>query len=157
MNIDGLELRNRLDRFAEAFRKKGIKLTIQRMEIFREIAASLEHPDADTIYRSVRKRLPTVSPDTVYRTLRVLNDLGLIDTLSPRGNSLRFDANLKPHHHFVCLRCGFTRDFESPGLDSLNIPESAKAFGRVIGSRLEVRGICEDCLNNAASLGPQKE
>ena len=65
MNIDGLELRNRLDRFAEAFRKKGIKLTIQRMEIFREIAASLEHPDAETIYRSVRKRLPTVSQDTV--------------------------------------------------------------------------------------------
>ncbi|MCK7479895.1 MAG: transcriptional repressor [Candidatus Moduliflexus flocculans] len=58
------------------------------------MASSLEHPDADAVFRAVRKRVPTVSIDTVYRTLWMLNDLGLVTTLGPRRESVRFDANL---------------------------------------------------------------
>ena len=70
--------------------------------------------------------MPTVSLDTVYRTLWMLNDLGLITTLGPRRGSVRFDANLGTHHHYVCVRCGLTRDFESAELDELRIPRAVK-------------------------------
>jgi Fur family peroxide stress response transcriptional regulator len=89
--------------------------------------------------------MPTVSLDTVYRTLWMLNDLGLITTLGPRRASVRFDANLEQHHHYVCVRCGSTRDFKSTELDALRIPDAVKGFGSVVASRVEVRGICERC------------
>jgi Fur family transcriptional regulator, peroxide stress response regulator len=136
---------HRLAAFAAAARAAGVKLTHQRLEIFREVASSAEHPDAETVFRAVRGRMPTVSLDTVYRTLWVLNDLGLVTTLGPRRESVRFDANLDQHHHFVCVRCGLTRDFESPALDALRIPAAVKAFGRIVASRVEVRGVCERC------------
>jgi len=114
----------RLDRFKSAATAAGVKLTHQRLEIFREVASSLEHPDAEAVLRSVRKRMPTVSIDTVYRSLWMLNDLGLVTTLGPRRESVRFDANLEHHHHYVCVRCGLARDFESAELDALGVPDA---------------------------------
>lgn len=135
----------RLERFASAVRSAGVKMTHQRLEIFRAVASSLDHPDAETVFRAVRKRLPTVSIDTVYRTLWMLNDLGLITTLGPRREAVRFDANLEQHHHYVCVRCGLARDFESPELGALPVPAAVQDLGRVITTQVEVRGVCSRC------------
>ena len=63
------ETTRRVAQFKATAKARGIKLTPQRLEIFREVASSLEHPDAETVYRAVHARMPTVSLDTVYRTL----------------------------------------------------------------------------------------
>jgi Fur family peroxide stress response transcriptional regulator len=139
------EIQDRISRFKVAIRRAGMKLTHQRLEIFAEVARSIEHPDAETVYRGVRKRLPTVSLDTVYRTLWLLIDLGVLTTLGPPRERARFDANMRAHHHFVCLHCGLARDFTSPAFDSLRIPVDVKAWGRVERTLVEVRGYCTRC------------
>jgi len=63
------ELQLRMNHFKEGLRRCGVKLTHQRMDIFHEVAKSSDHPDIETIYKSVRERVPTVSLDTVYPTL----------------------------------------------------------------------------------------
>lgn len=150
MTVDNREVARRIERFEKAAREAGVKLTHQRLEIFRELAASLEHPSAEAVFRAIKPRLPTVSLDTVYRTLWLLHDLGLISTLGPRHESVRFDANLEPHHHYICVRCGLTRDFESGALDALRVPAAAKSFGSVVVTRVEVRGVCEQCARSEA-------
>lgn len=144
-NVDRATVGRRLGRFESAARDAGVKLTHQRLEVFREVASSLTHPDAESVFRAVRRRLPTVSIDTVYRTLWMLNDLGLITTLGPRRESVRFDANLEQHHHYVCVRCGLARDFESRELDALSVPAAVQEFGHVITAQVEVRGVCRRC------------
>ena len=139
------EVELRLERFQEECRSAGMRLTHQRLEIFREVARTSDHPDAETVYKRVRKRMPTVSLDTVYRTLWLLDDQGFIKTLGPSRARTRFDANLTRHHHFVCVRCGFTRDFYSKELDDLKLPKSAKAFGQIETTLIEVRGVCQEC------------
>ena len=143
--VDRATIDRRIDRLKSAVRSAGVKLTHQRLEIFREVASSLEHPDAETVFRAVRRRVPTLSIDTVYRTLWMLNDLGLVTTLGPRRESVRFDANLDHHHHYVCTRCGLARDFASADLDALGIPEAVKTLGRVVVTQVEVRGVCRRC------------
>lgn len=145
MKIGRSEVEGRLARFRAAAAASGIRLTHQRLEICREVASSLEHPDAETVFSAIRARLPTVSLDTVYRTLWMLNDLGVITTLGPRRDSVRFDANLRRHHHYVCVRCGATSDFESGALDALRIPAAARRFGSVVSMRVEVLGRCNGC------------
>ena len=139
------DVAQRLEHLESTARRAGVKLTHQRLEIFRELAATSDHPDAEAIFRAVRRRLPTVSVDTVYRTLWMLHDLGLVTTLSPE-RSVRFDANLDPHHHYVCVRCGLVRDFESPDLSALRVPDAVRALGSVADAHLEVRGVCSRCL-----------
>ena len=145
MEIGPEALQKRMNHFRDGLRRSGVKLTHQRLEIFREVAKSGEHPDAETIFKGVRERVSTVSLDTVYRTLWLLLDLGLITTLgAPRGR-VRFDANMSTHHHFVCTRCGMTRDCYSEQFDQLNIPRAVKALGRVERTHVELSGICSRC------------
>jgi Fur family peroxide stress response transcriptional regulator len=145
VKIENIKVVRRLEQFKAVAKEAGVKLTHQRIEIFREVASSLEHPDAETVFRAVQARMPTVSLDTVYRTLWMLNGLGLVTTLGRRRESVRFDANLEHHHHYVCVRCGLARDFESAPLSALRIPNGVKRFGSVVATHVEVSGICEMC------------
>jgi len=123
----------------------GIKLTHQRLEIFRELAHNDSHPNAENVFRAVQSRVPTVSLDTVYRTLHTLRDLGLVAALGASGDSVRFDVNLERHHHYVCVRCGLVRDFESDALNEIRVPKSVAAFGTVTNAQVEIRGVCAAC------------
>ena len=146
----------RLDHITATANAAGIKLTHQRLEIFREIAASEEHPDVETVFRAVQARMPTVSQDTVYRTLWLLHDLGLATTLGPQREGVRFDANLDPHHHYVCVRCGLVRDFESADLNALRLPAAVKQLGSIVDARVEVRGVCAKCARQNESSTKSK-
>ncbi len=145
MTIEPAELKRRMNRLKAGLRRSGVKLTHQRLEIFREVAKSQDHPDVETIFSGVRRRVPTVSLDTVYRTLWLLIDLGLLTTLGPSRWRVRFDANLSSHHHFICRKCGMTRDFFSHKFDRLKIPGTVKTLGNVETTHIEVRGVCYRC------------
>jgi Fur family peroxide stress response transcriptional regulator len=145
------EVEQRMARFEQVCRISGVRLTPQRLEIFREVAQAGDHPNAEMIYKRVRDRMPTVSLDTVYRTLWLLNDHGLITTLGPSRERTRFDANLTPHHHFVCVRCGLTRDFYSEEFDAPKLPSAVRAFGRIVSTLVEVSGVCRECSRKTAN------
>jgi Fur family transcriptional regulator, peroxide stress response regulator len=151
LDIGNREVERRISCFEHACRESGVKLTHQRREIFREVAQSGDHPDAETVYENVRNRIPTVSLDTVYRTLWLLRDLGLINTIGAARERTRFDANLSRHHHFVCSRCGLTRDFYSEAFDDLDIPESISSIGHVEATHVEIRGVCISCSREAGT------
>ncbi len=136
---------HRLEHLKAVAKTAGVKLTHQRLEIFRELVTTEDHPDVDTIFRAVQRRVPTVSVDTVYRTLWKLHELGLVTTLGPQRDGLRFDANLEQHHHYVCVRCGLVRDFESEDLNGLRVPDAVKRLGSIVDAHVEVRGLCAAC------------
>ena len=151
MRVQESEIRKRVERFREACTLSGVRLTHQRLEIFREVAGTGDHPDVEAIWKGVRKRMPTVSLDTVYRTLWLLNDIGAIATLGLPRERIRFDANTSPHHHYVCVRCGLTRDFESDEFNALQIPAEVGEFGSVLAAQVEVRGLCAACTQESGS------
>jgi Fur family peroxide stress response transcriptional regulator len=157
VKADGREVERRLERFKAAANDAEIKLTHQRLVIFQAVASSLEHPSAEAVHRAVQATTPTVSLDTVYRTLWLLTDLGLLNTLGVRQESVRFDANVESHHHYVCSRCGLVRDFESDDLDALKIPGTVNQFGHVVSTHVEVRGICDRCATESPEALPPKE
>lgn len=157
MKVTASEIERRVERLQQAASKAGVKLTHQRLEIFREVAASIEHPSAEAVLQAVKPRMPTVSLDTVYRTLWLLADLGLVSTLGPKRQSVRFDANLAQHHHYVCMCCGLARDFESADLDALRIPKSVKELGSIASTHVEVRGLCSRCAGAQAAASSSKK
>jgi Fur family peroxide stress response transcriptional regulator len=150
--IEHQEIERRFEQFQSIAKQAGVKLTHQRLVIFRAVASSEDHPSAEAVYKAVRSAMPTVSLDTVYRTLWLLTDLGLLATLGPRQDSVRFDANLEQHHHYMCVRCGLVRDFESTELNELPIPDSVSRFGQVVSAHVEVRGVCARCARELAEV-----
>ncbi|MCY2927983.1 MAG: transcriptional repressor [Planctomycetota bacterium] len=145
MAVSKASLEQRVTRFAEACARAGIKVTHQRMEIFCELAGTEEHPDAETIYQRVRKRVTGISRDTVYRTLATLEAQGLARRTEAAAGAARYDANTDRHHHFVCSECGRIGDFYSEAWDGLSVPPEAAEMGRVETVCVELRGRCRKC------------
>lgn len=122
-----------------------MRLTRQRLEIIREIAATEEHPDVETIYGMVRRRVPAVSLDTVYRTLSVLYECGVVNRMMVAAGSARYDPDVSRHHHFVCSKCGAVVDVISSERDAFRSSDCASAIGAVERVEVYFRGICREC------------
>jgi Fur family peroxide stress response transcriptional regulator len=151
MQVPTTELEERMARFQEQCRARGVKLTPQRLEIFRAVAGSLAHPDAETVLLEVRARFPNLSFDTVYRTLWLFNELGLVKTLGPRRERVRFDAETRPHHHYFCKRCQKVWDLSVEWETPVNLPKEARDYGTVEAVHLELQGICQQCARETQS------
>jgi Fur family peroxide stress response transcriptional regulator len=136
----------KLKTFRGVCKESGIRLTHQRLELFREIAAADDHPSAEDIYRRTRTRMPTISLDTVYRTLATFERRGVISRLQALGEKGRFDPNPSPHNHLVCVRCKKVQDFHWSAFGKLGLPSESKGWGRVESKHAELRGLCRECL-----------
>lgn len=145
--------------FARRCRARGVRVTAQRLAVYRALAEDPSHPTADGIYRRLREAMPSLSPATVYRVLESLVADGLLRRVSTVGGAGRFDANLAPHQHLVCRVCGRMADVHLPAVS----PVAPVAVGRVaararpgfVVEEVDVRivGRCETCPPGAA--GPR--
>jgi len=150
------EVERRVRMLSQGIRSAGLRLTHQRSEILREIAAADTHPDVEAVYEAVRERVPTISLDTVYRTLSTLTDRGLISRVSFTPGPARYDGNPARHHHFVCTRCGLVRDVEDVDLDAIRPTGDVIAIGRPESVQVQFRGVCAKCQEEEAggAAGP---
>ena len=94
------------DALKELFAKSGLKFTNQRYLVYKTMTAAKDHPSAETVWRRVRDAAPAISLDTVYRTLAAFEARGLVTRVPGGGEEGRFDGDVTPHHHLVCLLCG---------------------------------------------------
>jgi Fur family peroxide stress response transcriptional regulator len=139
-------LEKKLKMFEGVCRDKGIRLTHQRLELYREIALDTSHPSAEDIYVRIRSKLPTISLDTVYRTLSTFESFGVIGRLEILDDRARFDSNPRPHCHMVCVECKNIWDFTWPEFEETELPHQTGGWGHIKSRHIEIRGICEDCL-----------
>ena len=141
-SISSEEINNRLALFENKCRLLGLRITNQRREIFKAVAASRQHPSAEVVFLSVRKKLPRVSLDTIYRTLTSLEKMDLLLRVGTPEKE-RFDADLKPHAHFICTACGEVYDIFPPAV-LCNQPATLDC-GEVKHVNLQLKGICKRC------------
>lgn len=110
MTISQQEITKRLDNFRQLSRAKGLPLTPQKLEIFRILAASCSHPQAQDIYQEVKKTFPNISLATVYKNLIRFRELGLITEIPLANTPNRYDAKLETHSHAVDTESGQVYD-----------------------------------------------
>jgi len=127
----------------QSYRDLGMKLTPQRLAILNYLDGNTLHPSADDVFRSVRRRHPTMSFATVYNTLETLKQRGRLIELTGDPDKKRFDPNTTPHHHLICTGCRRIVDIMA------DIPVTSAAAGfagfRVLGHHIEFTGLCPAC------------
>lgn len=127
-----------------------MKITPQRIAIYRFLSASPTHPSADNVYRALKSNYPGMSFDTVNRTLMTFAETGLIDIVESREGVRRFDANKSSHSHLHCVSCGAMFDVDNAVPEGLAIPsESGNGF-KVLGSNVVFRVVCPHCSSRLA-------
>lgn len=121
-----------------------IKPSVQRLAIMEYLLEHRTHPTADEIYSSLNVTMPTLSRTTVYNTLRLFSELGAVQMLTIDERTTCYDADLVPHAHFLCKKCGKVYD--------LPLKEEQK---EVVGMDIDghsvdeihyyYKGICKNC------------
>ncbi|SNT06885.1 Fur family transcriptional regulator, peroxide stress response regulator [Ekhidna lutea] len=95
----------------EQLSEVGLKATHPRIVVLQKLMTSHDHPTAENIHETIKEDNPSISLGSVYRVLDVLVEAGLIQRVSVRSGSKRYDANMNPHGHIYCLKTNRIQDF----------------------------------------------
>ena len=131
-----------------SLRQRAFRLTPQRVELVRLIAASRGHPSAAQLYLEIKSRFPTISPATVYKTLALLKELNQVLEIDLRDDR-HYDGNHpEPHPHLICTNCQSILDagfIFGPGL--IRQVEHASGY-QVLRQQITFYGLCPECRAN---------
>ena len=109
----------RLGEFVARCHERRIAVTPQRLAVIGALLDSENHPSTDEICAAVRRKHPHVSLATVHRILEQFCEVGEARKVTLLHDVARFDGNVEPHHHVVCIRCRRLHDIEIPEVDKL--------------------------------------
>jgi Fur family transcriptional regulator, peroxide stress response regulator len=142
------EIEIRFNQLIGALKERDFRLTPQRLELVRLIAASEGHPSASQLFAQVKEQFPTMSHATVYKTLNLLKEMGQVFEIDLRGDS-HYDGNRpEPHPHLVCLKCSKIMDGEiSLDQNALRQLEHDSGYS-ILRSQITLYGLCADCREN---------
>ena len=134
------------DELVELLRRRGLRPTPQRRAIVDAVRITGGHVTAEYVFNLVRRELPTISLKTVYETLHSLVTVGEIRELVLGAGPTRFDTNLRPHHHVICLRCSRIEDVDCD-VDAIFV-DQRQGFS-IVRTEVIGWGRCADCQAHA--------
>ena len=123
----------------------NLKKSKQREAILTLLQGTGKHPAADWIYEQLRSKFPSLSMGTVYRNLNILIRQKLIQKIDSGSTFDRFEANTKPHYHFICESCGTITDLNLEIDKNLNTRVQDETSNKVLHHKIDFFGLCEHC------------
>jgi len=135
----------RFDELISVLREHNYRLTPQRVELVRLIAASEGHPSAAQLYGRIKHQFSTMSQATVYKTLVLLKEMNQVLEID-LGDDRHYDGNRPDSHpHLICLQCNKIADGEMEiDLSSIKKMEGTSGY-QIIRSQITFFGLCPDC------------
>ncbi len=140
-----MEVTDRIEALRAHCRKNRIPLTQQRIEVYRILLGSKEHPSPETIYRRLKESFPTLSLATVYKNLKALTGMGFARKINPLSDHARYDGDVKQHNHFICLSCRKVEDVHFEELERVQIPDLPDSEHVITTKTVVYMGICKTC------------
>src|ERR1700756_424621 len=151
----------RLGEFVARCRRRGIAVTPQRLAVIGALLASGNHPSTDELCAAVRRSHPHVSLATVHRILEQFCEVGEARKVTLLHDVARYDGNVEPHHHVLCIRCRRVHDIEMPEVDKLLEGRTSLGQFALLRCSLEIDALCKRCQlaekrMHAPPLAPQQ-
>jgi Fe2+ or Zn2+ uptake regulation protein len=129
----------------EIYRSKGLRVTPQRLAVFRVLDERGGHLSVEEVWDNVRAELPTVSLKTVYEALHELEAIGEIRLARFGTGSWRVELDPIHHHgHLVCDRCEAVCDVEAD-YPNLVVPPGQQSHFVIGRAEVVFAGLCDSC------------
>ncbi|MEW5951392.1 MAG: transcriptional repressor [Elusimicrobia bacterium] len=125
--------------------------THQRLEILKLLSGDKSHPSAKEIHKRLKKKLPSVSFATVYNNLSKMEKAGEILCVDAGLREKRYDPCVKPHGHFLCLKCKNVFDFSFK-----NSKPNLKKF-KIFNYSFQAKGLCAKCAKKEGGKNGRKK
>lgn len=140
----------------EAMDSAGYRLTGPRRTLAELIASREGTFTAADLAADVRARHLGIGRATIFRAIEVLESVGAVERVDlPNGEHAYVACVPSHHHHVICSRCGRATEIGDIGLLSLAREVGRRTGYRVDEHRLELFGLCPDCLAAQEPEGPR--
>jgi len=101
------------------------------------------------VYTALAPQYPTLSRTTIYNTLKLFAESGLVQSIQIEDDKLRYDADITPHIHFKCIKCGRVFDvFDRAMLEKFNSACCSLLPQNFIAQKIQTNiwGTCSNCV-----------
>ncbi len=143
-------------KFRELCSQRKLAATVQRFIVYQTLVGMKNHPTADMIYEQLHPDNQKVSRMSVYRILDTFARRRMIRRLNHPGSATHYDAFMTPHHHLICVNCGYVLDVERSAGERIDISECRIPAGyQILDTTVDIQGICPKCA--AGDLNFQKQ
>jgi len=137
-----------LAEFKNILKQNNLKFTNQREIILYTLYNNTEHLTSEELYMLIKQNYPELSVGiaTVYRTLILLEENGLVSSISLGVQGKKYEIANKPHHdHIICEKCGKIVEFENDQIESLQHVIAKENGFELTDHLMQLYGICSDC------------
>lgn len=127
--------------------EKVRKNSQKRNAIYEVLKSTKTHPTAEWVYMQVKPTIPNISLGTVYRNITQFKEEGKLISVGVVNGQERFDADISPHTHFVCNKCGCVIDIAKLLEEKEITDDIFKKFGaKVLETNIVYKGYCQNCV-----------
>ncbi|WP_299042692.1 Fur family transcriptional regulator [uncultured Campylobacter sp.] len=146
--IENIEYDALLERFKRVLRDNGLKYTKQREVLLQTLYNNSEHFTPEQLYLYIKERHPglNVGIATVYRSLNLLEESGMVTSISFGAQGKKFELANKPHHdHMICRQCGVIVEFEDQIIEKRQLTIAKEHGFKLTGHIMQLYGVCSEC------------
>lgn len=137
-----------LEQFKSLLKSNALKFTKQRELVLKFLYEHDDHYTPEDIYMSLKQTYPsiTIGIATVYRTLTLLEESGIVSSISFGAQGKKYELGLKKHHdHLICTTCGKIIEFLDETIETQQ-ELIAKQFNfKMTDHTMKIVGLCQAC------------
>src|SRR6056297_2879607 len=136
------------EQFKKLFHKEGIDEFENRFQVLEAFLQTEEHITTSDLAALLKENGHDFSASFVRETLSLLCRFGFAEKLRFDDGKVRYEHRHLgyDHNHMICQKCGRIMEFRDEQLDSLQAEVAASHGFHLLQHKLEIYGICADCL-----------
>lgn len=153
MEVNNAEYNALLEKFKLILKKNVLKFTKQREILLKILYDNGEHFTPENLYLHVKNIHPelNIGIATVYRTLNLLEEAGMVTSISFGAQGKKFELATKPHHdHMICKSCGEIIEFEDTTIEKRQAAIAKEHRFELTGHLMQLYGLCSKCNSKKA-------
>ena len=144
------------EQFKKLFKQEYIDNFEDRFKILEVFLQTEKHVTVDELTLLLAQNGYALDPQFVRETLKLMCRFGFAHKSRFDNGRVRYEhRHLGQHHdHMICTKCRKIIEFEEDRLEKLQIEIAADQGFHMLQHRMEIYGICSDCLKDRIQLMP---
>ena len=144
------------EQFKKLFQQERVENFDDRFKVLEAFLSTEEHVTVDELAGRLNVKGAGLSTDFVRDTLKMLSRLGFARQSRFDNGVVRYEHHhLGDHHdHMICTKCGKISEFKEDRLEAYQIKIAANHGFHMLRHKMEIYGICADCLRERARQMP---
>ena len=148
--------RQEKEQFKKLFQQEHIDRFEDRYKVLEIFLQTEAHLTADELVEVLERAGYNFSADFVRDTLKLMCRFGFAAKNRFDNGLVRYEhRHLGQHHdHMICTKCKAIFEFENDRLEDLQLQIAASRGFHMLQHRMEIYGICSDCLRERTKIMP---